>query len=269
MAAAGRGRPSAQDTAGLAGQDELAMLLSAFARSAQQQSDPQATLVEIVRAAVELVPGCDEGSISVVLGRKTITSEAASGELPGRVDALQERLRQGPCLDAAYEHVTVRVADMSTETRWPDFTRGALELGAAGMLAFQLYVEDNDLGALNLFSRRPGAFDDESEHVGLMFAAHAAVAYASSRESARMARGLASQQLIGQAQGILMERHKVSDDRAFAILVQASQHTNVKLRDIAARLVESGVLPGRFGNGTGTSTGTSLPEGLAKPDDRR
>ena len=245
MAPADRGQPSEQDTGGSTGHDELASLLSSFARTVQREGAPHATLVEIVRAAIELVPGCDEGSISVVLGRNKVTSEAASGELPRQVDALQGRLRQGPCLDAAYEHSTVRVADMSTETRWPEFTSAALECGAAGMLALQLYVEGDDLGALNLFSRQAGAFTDESEHVGLMFAAHAAVAYASARKSARMARGLGTQQLIGQAQGILMERHKVTDDHAFAILVQASQHTNVKLRDIAAQLVESGDLEGR------------------------
>lgn len=244
MAVDGRGRPSTQDTGGSDGQDELAQTLSSFARAVQQERDPHETLVEIVRAAIELVPGCDEGSISVVLGRSKVTSEAASGELPAVVDALQERLQQGPCLDAAYQHRTVRVADMATETRWPDFTRGALELGAAGMLAFQLYVEGDDLGALNLFSRQAGAFTDESEHVGLMFAAHAAVAYAGARQSARMKRGLATQQLIGQAQGILMERHKVTADHAFAVLVRASQQANVKLRDIAAQFVESGDLQG-------------------------
>ena len=60
------------------------------------------TLVAIVQNAVAMIPGCAEGSISVVLGRKKVNSEAASGELPRVVDALQERVRQGPCLDAAY-----------------------------------------------------------------------------------------------------------------------------------------------------------------------
>ncbi|GAC1611520.1 MAG: GAF and ANTAR domain-containing protein [Mycobacteriales bacterium] len=239
---ADRGQPSAQDTGGSDGHDALAEEFSSFARAVQHEDDPHATLVEIVRAAIALVPGCDEASISVVLGRKTVTSDAASSDLPNLVDALQERLGQGPCLDAAYEHTTVRVADMAAETRWPQFTGGALDLGAAGMLAFQLYVDGDDLGALNLFSRRAGAFTDESEHVGLMFAAHAAVAYANVRKSARVARGLATQQLIGRAEGILMERHKVTGDHAFAMLVRASQHNNLKLRDIAGQLVETGAL---------------------------
>jgi len=117
-----------------------------------------------------------------------------------------------------------------------------VQAGAAGMLAFQLYVQGENLGALNLYSRRPGAFDDESEHVGLLFASHAAVAYAAVRQQTGLTRSVATRQLIGQAQGILMERHKLSDQQAFALLVQASQHRNVKLRDIAEQLVHSGSL---------------------------
>lgn len=181
--------------------DALAETFSNFARTAVNR-DPHDTLIEVVRAAVDVVPGCDEASISIVLGRRHVTSEAASGQMPRDVDILQERLRQGPCLDAAYEHASVLVPDMSTETRWPLFAPQALAAGVAGMLSLQLYVEDDVLGALNLFSRRAGAFTTESEHVGLIFAAHAAVAYSVARRQDRMARGLLTQQVIG--------RHKAS-----------------------------------------------------------
>lgn len=234
-----RGKPSSPDVEDEQGADGLVETFSAFAR-ASDQLDPDDTLVEVVRAAVQLVPGCDEASISVVLGRRKVTSEAASGDLPRAVDALQEALQQGPCLDAAYQHATVRVSDMATETRWPLFAPAALAEGAAAMLSIQLYVKDDDLGALNLFSRSAGAFTDESEHVGLMFAAHAAVAYSGARREERMNRGLLTQQVIGQAQGILMERYRLTDDRAFALLVRGSQDRNLKLRDLAVQLVHSG-----------------------------
>ena len=89
-----RGQPSAADTGTSDGQDELARLFSVFARSAEQQTDPDATLIEIVRAAVELIPGCDEGSISVVIGHRQAFSQAPSGELPRIVDELQESIEQ-------------------------------------------------------------------------------------------------------------------------------------------------------------------------------
>jgi transcriptional regulator with GAF, ATPase, and Fis domain len=240
---ADRGVPSSSDTGLAEGQHALALRLSTFARTVQAEPDAAATLVQIVRTAIDLVPGCDEASISVVLGRRKVTSEAPSGELPRAVDELQERFQQGPCLDAAYQHATVRVADMTAETRWPQFTPAAAEVGALAMLSLQLYVEQDDLGALNLFSRRAGAFTDESEHVGLMLATHGAVAYAAARRVDRMARELETQQLIGQAQGILMERRKITEDEAFSLLVNASQSTNVKLRDLAEQLVHSGELP--------------------------
>lgn len=245
MSSSGRGEASTSATGTSDGEDAVAEALSRFARDLEGQDDAAATLEEVVRSAILLVPGCDEASISVIIGRKRVTSDAASSELPRVVDDLQESFGQGPCLDAAYEQETVRVSDMATETRWPLFTAAALEAGAAGMMCFQLYVENDNLGALNLFSRTGGAFDDESEHVGLMFAAHAAIAYAASRSVASAQRKSATGQLIGQAQGILMERHKLTSDHAFAVLVRVSQQRNVKLRDVADELVRSGQLDQR------------------------
>ena len=110
------------------------------------------------------------------------------------------------------------------------------------MLACQLYVEGDDLGALNLFSRTPGALNEEAEHVALMFAAHAAVAYATAQQKEAAARSVATRQLIGRAEGILMERHRVTAQQAFAMLVRVSQHQNVKLREVAEVLVHTGRL---------------------------
>ena len=237
-----RGEPSEHDTGSAAGSDDLAVQFSHLARELQSQTDAHQTLEGIVQAAVGLIPGVDEASISVVLNRKTVTSEAPSGELARAVDELQNEAGQGPCLDTAYEHETVRAADLRTETRWPRFTEKAVKLGAGSMLSLQLYVEGDDLGALNLYSRTAGAFDDESEHVGLLFASHAAIAYAAVQDKAGLSRSIQTRQLIGQAQGILMERHRITADAAFGLLVRASQHNNVKLRDLAERLVNSGEL---------------------------
>ena len=236
-----RGQPSESDTGTWDGMNDVAEALSEFARTAHEQ-DPADALAEIVSSAVKLIPGCEAASISLVIGRREVICEAASGDLSRTVDALQVSAGQGPCLDAAYEQSTVRVEDMASETRWPEFSKKAFAAGAGSMLAFQLFVEEENLGALNLFSSVPHAFDDESEHIGLLFAAHAAVAYSAARRQARMDRVMESRLLIGQAEGILMERHKVTAEQAFAILVTASQRRNRKLRDLAADLVRSGTI---------------------------
>jgi len=221
---------------------ELAQQLSDFARRLEARRDPEAILEEIVQAAVALVPGAQEGSISTVKGRRHVTSRHPSGRLPELVDAAQMETGQGPCLDAAYEHRTVQVPDLTHEKRWPEFSARAVAAGAASMLCFQLFVEHNTLGALNLYSREVDSFDDDSEHIGLLFASHAAIAYADAEKIRNLRIAVDSRDLIGQAKGILMERFKITAGQAFDVLAKVSQDTNRKVYAVAEDLTRTGTL---------------------------
>jgi transcriptional regulator with GAF, ATPase, and Fis domain len=236
-----QGQPSAEDQ-GTATAQDLGQHLSELARSLQAEDDVDQILDEVVQTAVQLVPGVEEGSISVVTGRASVASQSASSDLPRQVDALQSEVSQGPCLDAVFEQQTVRVPDMASEQRWPEFARRAAALGAASMLSFQLYVEGDNLGALNLYARTAGAFTDESEQIGLLVASHAAVAFADARKLDHAKAAMATRDLIGQAKGILMERHKITAYQAFRVLSQASQTTNRRLYDLAVELTRTGLL---------------------------
>ena len=105
-----------------------------------------------------------------------------------------------------------------------------------------LWVDNDDLGALNLYSRSADSFTDESEHVGRLFASHAAVAFAGADKVHHLNVALARRDLIGQAKGILMERFKITADQAFSILVRVSQDSNRKLFDLAEELAQTGHL---------------------------
>lgn len=239
----GKGQPSRANT-GTTTHNQLAEGLGTLARDLEQFDDQAGMLAGIVAAAVAMIPGAEEGSISVVIGRRAVTSQAPTSDLPLRIDALQEQSREGPCLDAAYEQQTVRVDDLSSEDRWPRFSPRASAAGAVSMLSIQLYVEGDDLGALNLYAGAANAFTDESEQVGLLFAAHAAIAYVGVRKQTQLNQALISRDLIGQAKGILMERYGITGERAFLLLTRASQNSNQKLQHLAATLVEHGTIPG-------------------------
>lgn len=236
-----RGGSSAQ-IGGTDDVSELAERLGDLARTLEAEDDTGAMLDEIVTSAVQLIPGAQEASISVVVARRQVTSRHRTSELPERVDAIQTEVGEGPCLDAAYDHQTVRVPDLRHEQRWPDFARRAFDAGAGSMLSFQLYVQGDTLGALNLYSREPDAFDDESEQVGLLFASHAAVAFADAQKLDHLDRAIASRDLIGQAKGMLMERYHIDGDGAFRVLARVSQSTNRPLREVARELVTTGRL---------------------------
>jgi AmiR/NasT family two-component response regulator len=95
------------------------------------------------------------------------------------------------------------------------------------------------LGALNTYAASPGAYGPDAESVGLLFAAHAAVAMSGAEEVAQLRQAASSRDLIGQAKGILMERYDLgSDEEAFDLMVRASQSSHLKLHLVARQLVE-------------------------------
>jgi transcriptional regulator with GAF, ATPase, and Fis domain len=237
----GRGQPSAAYT-GQAAADELAVALGDIARSLREERGLSETLDGIARAAVQTVPGTEYAGLTVVEARRTVHTRAATDPIVETVDRAQYETQQGPCLDATYAQHTVRLSDMATDGRWPEFSARALSAGIRSMLSFQLYVTHDNLGALNLFSRKTDAFDDESEHVGLLFAVHAAVAMSGAQRERNLTLALAVRDVIGQAKGILMERHRITGDQAFDQLVRVSQRSNVKLVDVARYLVDTGEL---------------------------
>jgi GAF domain-containing protein len=106
------------------------------------------------------------------------------------------------------------------------------------MLSFRLFVTNTSLGALNLYSAQPHAFGTNAQTEGQLFASQAAVALLSAQHEAQLFGALESRDLIGMAKGILMQRHGIDADGAFRMLVEASQTSNIKLRHIAAWLVE-------------------------------
>jgi GAF domain-containing protein len=223
----------------------LGDVMSRVARELQEEhGDVDATLQAIAIRAVEVVPNAEECGISYVIGRSKVEPRASTSDLPREVDSLHESLGQGPCLDAVWEQETVRVDDVGADDRWPEFARAAADQGVGSMLAFQLFVEGDRLGALNLYARTPGAFDDECQEIGQMFAAHAAVALAGAEHEEHLRAGMSNRDVIGQAKGILMERHRLTADQAFGVLTRVSQELNRKLVDIARELTDTGAVPG-------------------------
>jgi len=223
--------------------EHLGKVMGAIARTLQEEhGDVDRTLQSITDASITTVPGADFASISLVTGRR-VTPRGATSELAAEIDVLQTEFDEGPCLDALRERITVRVDDFSTEQRWPRFAAEAFRRGAGSLLSFQLFTDGDNLGALNLYADAPGAFDSESENVGQVFAAHAAIALSAARQEQNLRSALDGRDLIGQAKGILMERYRLTAQQAFELLVRSSTHTNRKLFAIAEELTTTGALP--------------------------
>lgn len=201
-------------------------------------TDSDTVLAELVEHAAIEIPGAQYAGVTVTRNARHIDTPAATHNWPILLDEIQQRHREGPCLTAAWEEKTVHVADLTTDSRFPLYRRDALEqTPICSIMAFQLFIADETMGALNVYAEQPHVFDQASKDIGRIFAAHSSVAWNSARRDEQFKRALASRDTIGQAKGMIMERYGVDAVQAFEVLRKLSQDSNVPLVQVASELV--------------------------------
>ena len=204
-------------------------------------------LQRIAELTVDHVPACDTCSVSL-REEGGVDTRAASDAVAERVDAHQYSSGEGPCLTAIDTGQTVKIGLMDEDDRWPRFGPLAQSEGVVSTYSVPLKVEDRTVGALNIYSLSQ-PFEAGDEAVGEAFAAHASVgvsnagAYYRTVELGRqLEEALRSRDVIGQAKGIVMERERVTAERAFDMLRTVAQEKNMELRQVAELVVQSGAL---------------------------
>ncbi|MGW3417657.1 GAF and ANTAR domain-containing protein [Streptomyces phaeochromogenes] len=224
--------------------ERFAVALAEMARDLLAQDSAQGTLDRIVEHATVLINGCDDAGILTVR-RGEVHALAATSDLVRRADRIQQDLQEGPCFDAVTDRQQVyTIQDLrEPHDRWPHFAPELNKLGMGSAMGFLLFTEDDDLGALNVYSRQPGTFDEAAQRAGWILASHAAVAFSAARTHQQLGHALETRHEIGEAMGILMERHGLTEDTAFKVLKKASQDRNIKLREIARLICETGEKP--------------------------
>lgn len=227
--------------------DDLSEDLSAVARALFEAGTVTGVLERTVALSVRTIEGCDAAAVSMVKDGQVV-SVAASEPIGVELDRLQCDADEGPGLDAVTNGGATYATDLADDVRWPLFGPAAARAGIRS--AYAMRLADAPASALNLYARLPAAFGATDRAKGLIFATLAGIALDTAEERegkdrriANLQAALHTREVIGQAQGILIERERITGDEAFALLQQASQHLNVKLRDVAVNLVETGETP--------------------------
>ncbi len=214
--------------------------LATLAGQLRAESGSPEVLERALKTVVGQIPGCEHASIS---DDRAVTI-AASDDAAREADALQHRTGEGPCLQAALDGDEFYTFSVESETRWPAYTAALLRQSPIrSSLALPLRTEH---AALNLFADRADAFDHDSLAAAAVVATVISALLTVQRSEDRamhLERALENSRLIGTAVGVVMASHKVTRDTAFETLKGASQHLNRKLRDVADRIVETGVVP--------------------------
>jgi transcriptional regulator with GAF, ATPase, and Fis domain len=196
-------------------------------------------LEELIHNVVDHIPAADYAGVTIVARRDQVETPAATHAHPRTLDRLQQKHGQGPCMDAATEHEIVYLRDLEADRRWPQFQRDALiQTPIRSVLSFQLFTTRHTCGALNIYSDTAHAFEQVSRDLGRVFAAHAAIVWTSVQQGEQFQSALASRDIIGQAKGMIMERYTLDAGQAFELLRKLSQNENIRIADIARKLVE-------------------------------
>jgi hypothetical protein len=229
-------------------------LAMAFAEIAEHLYDADTfddVLLRIAETAVSTVAGCRMASVTLTEGYGYRTA-ASTDSAATAVDHAQYQSDEGPCLDAV--DAPVVYAESFPDERWPTLAARPVESGVQSALSYRLATVSSRVthsvgGSLNSYGVAPKAFTDTAQEIGLILAAHASVAArAVDQRSTLQSLGrdlqqaLLSRDVIGQAKGVLMERLKVTPEDAFDLLRRSSQHLNLKLREVARSLTETGEL---------------------------
>ncbi len=217
---------------------ELAETFGEAARALRAEDDVDATLAKLVHLAVETLDACQHAGISLIK-RRRITSGPRTDDVPATMDDLQNEVGEGPCLDAIKEQDTFHTGRLSQEGRWPDFARRAhAETGVESILSLRLFIEEDTMGALNLYSKQADAFSEDDIAIGCVFAAHGAVAMAGARAEDNLQHAFNSRVIIEQAKGKLAGARDISMGAAFDLLRDHARNTNTKIGEVAHAVVE-------------------------------
>jgi GAF domain-containing protein len=227
---------------------ELAADFSETARILFAAGSVTDTLAQVVELAMATIEGCDFAGL-FLLEKDVVTSPVHTDPIVDEIDALQHETGEGPCLDAIAQRLAFYADDAADDPRWPRFGPQASAAGIRSVLALPL-TTNGSLGALNLYARYPAAFGVVDRAKGVILASLAGLAVSAAhshedeeRRADHLNAALATREVIGQAQGILMERERISPTQAFDVLRRASQHLNRKLRDVAQDFVDTGDRP--------------------------
>lgn len=219
--------------------------LEEFAQMALElhaNEDVARTVDGVLEYALKAV-NCHYAGVIFVHGKSRVETAAATHPLVAELDRLQLECGEGPDIDVLEDRFSLIVADTHTDRRWPKWAKAVAEAGIRSLLSVRLYTSSTTVGTLNLYDEQPARFDVADQEIAHVLARHAAVALSTAMKTENLWQAIDSRKLVGQAQGILMERYGLNGDQAFAVLMRYSQDKNIKLRAVAEMLIETRSLP--------------------------
>lgn len=196
-----------------------------------------------VNTAVQMIEGCDFVGVTLVDGTTGAVTHVASDPVAEQAERQQHEEEDGPAPDCIRARQAAVVQDVRTETRWPGWTPRAGELGIGSSASLWLHTDDDSLGSLTLYSTKPFRFTPDVLATAQTLAHRLSVGIVAGRRTDQL-NAVGSRTVLGQAQGILMERHRIDAEEALRRLDRAAEESGLEPAQVAVKLVRTRELPG-------------------------
>lgn len=222
---------------------DLAEVFGELAIDLEDAAGVEPTVGTVLEFAVATFKCTDAGIVLVGPGRRNLRVAEVTNPVVAELYQLQIEAGKGPLIEAAEGSEPVLVDDTRTESRWPGWAEHAAGRGIGTVLHHPMLTKTRTIGVLSFYNADPGAFDAYDEALAQILCQHATVAVAYARNEETLTEALEARAVVGQAIGILMERHNLTERSAFSVLRRYSQDYNIKLRAVADQLITSRSLP--------------------------
>src|SRR5664280_2798250 len=221
--------------------------LSRFAVVLPARYDLEAAPSELTESVTSVLGLCGSGVTMAEEGRLRFVT--AVSQASGELERVQEEHQAGPCRDAYETGEVVRVTDVREESaRWPVFSATATRLSVAGVAGIPMRLDDQIIGALNLYSGEPRQWSDEDvavagvlADVATSYVVNASKLRQQEQLSEQLQEALESRIVIEQAKGITAQQNSVSIDQAYQLMRGHARNNNASLRLVAEAIVAVGL----------------------------
>jgi hypothetical protein len=200
------------------------------------------SLNQLAALAARRVAACLGATATLWRSGEPPVYAASHPDLPGLADT-ELRCGRGPAVDALAGDGPVSCPDTLEETRWPEYASAALRCGVRCCVAIA-YRSRDDAVTLSLFGARPRSLAP-GQLAELLTAFGGAVMgnaaeYGDARRAALHWQAAAQARApVDQAKGMLMQALGCTAEEALARMRQISQEQNLRVTDVAQRIIDS------------------------------
>ncbi|WP_262285193.1 GAF and ANTAR domain-containing protein [Micromonospora sp. MA102] len=221
---------------------ETAALLRELTAGLIAVTDFDEALDRLVRIARDAVPGVDCCGFTALRAGEPAGVAASD---PERAEL--DDLRHGPdtpALTAIRRREMITAGDLTGESRWPAWSERARGLGVHGVIAAPVDVDEQVIGAINLYAESAGALTPRHQLTAMLLAEHAGLLLAATRNRERLAAradqldsAALADGVVGQAVGVIMTQRGCPAPEALDVLRSAASSLDIPLREVAERLL--------------------------------